>query len=158
VVHQSASIVAHSNLASLPHTVQLVDNQPHKKMFFKHFFLTDWVKALCKLESLAPLLSLCAGKYKANMTLGMVLQDDFTWFQHNAPTIPSPSPLCLASRSGPPARAPPLVAAPLPALPSPLPLALPPHPLAILIPLPSSHHPQVLSKGLQTAFDCGFER
>ncbi|KAN0136753.1 hypothetical protein V8E53_005523 [Lactarius tabidus] len=40
-VCQSTSIVACSNLASLPHTVQLVDNQLCKKKFFKHFFLTD---------------------------------------------------------------------------------------------------------------------
>ncbi|KAH9074892.1 hypothetical protein EDB83DRAFT_2515746 [Lactarius deliciosus] len=46
-----------------------------KKTFYRHFFFKEWFTALQELESVAPLMSLCARYWKANMTLGSVLPD-----------------------------------------------------------------------------------
>ncbi|KAH9163869.1 hypothetical protein EDB89DRAFT_2078435 [Lactarius sanguifluus] len=46
-----------------------------KKMFYRHFFFKEWFVALQELESVAPLMSLCAEYWKADMMLGSVLPD-----------------------------------------------------------------------------------
>ncbi|KAH9011606.1 hypothetical protein EDB85DRAFT_2159789 [Lactarius pseudohatsudake] len=46
-----------------------------KKTLYKHFFFKEWFAALQELKSAVPLMSLCAGYWKANMTLGSVLPD-----------------------------------------------------------------------------------
>lgn len=112
IIRQSATIIARTHLTSLTNTAQLESRQPRKKMFFKRFFLQQWIQALRELESMAPLLSLCAGEYKADMTLGSVLQDEVTQRERDAPVLSrastpsslglSPQPRAPPSRSGPP--------------------------------------------------------
>ncbi|KAH8990955.1 hypothetical protein EDB83DRAFT_2535066 [Lactarius deliciosus] len=46
-----------------------------KKTFYKHFFFKEWFVALQELETTVPLMLLCAGYWKADMTLGSVLPD-----------------------------------------------------------------------------------
>ncbi|KAH9014933.1 hypothetical protein EDB84DRAFT_1567932 [Lactarius hengduanensis] len=46
-----------------------------KKTFYKRFFFKEWFAALQELESAVPLMSLCAGYWKADMTLRSVLPD-----------------------------------------------------------------------------------
>ncbi|KAH9164767.1 hypothetical protein EDB89DRAFT_1911915 [Lactarius sanguifluus] len=46
-----------------------------KKTFYRRFFFKEWFAALQELESVAPLMSLCTGYWKADMTLGSVLPD-----------------------------------------------------------------------------------
>ncbi|KAH9159214.1 hypothetical protein EDB89DRAFT_2084379 [Lactarius sanguifluus] len=46
-----------------------------KKTFYKRFFFKEWFAALQELETAVPLMSLCAGYWKADMTLGSVLPD-----------------------------------------------------------------------------------
>ncbi|KAH9063696.1 hypothetical protein EDB83DRAFT_2601210 [Lactarius deliciosus] len=53
-----------------------------KKTFYRCFFFKEWFMALQELESVAPLMSLCTGYWKADMTLGSVLPDT----QLNLPT------------------------------------------------------------------------
>jgi hypothetical protein len=50
--------------------------QKCKKKFFKRHFLPQWSEALKALEVSAPLLSLCFDVWKADLTLGWVLQDE----------------------------------------------------------------------------------
>ncbi|KAH8997900.1 hypothetical protein EDB83DRAFT_2324850 [Lactarius deliciosus] len=46
-----------------------------KKTFYRCFFFKEWFTALQELESVAPPMSLCAGYWKADMTLRSVLPD-----------------------------------------------------------------------------------
>jgi hypothetical protein len=46
-----------------------------KKTFYRHFFSDEWTRAVMELECVAPLLSLCAGTWKAELTLGSALHD-----------------------------------------------------------------------------------
>ena len=73
---QSATLVAHTHLFPLSHVSQTGAKQTRKKMYFKRYFSLEWAAALQELESLAPLLSLCFGEYKADHTLGSVLHDE----------------------------------------------------------------------------------
>jgi hypothetical protein len=87
-IRHSTMIVIRSNLDVLTPAAQARAHQPCKKMYFKRYFPTEWTQALHELESLAPLLSLCTGEYKANMTLGSVLQDEVTHKQHDTTASP----------------------------------------------------------------------
>ncbi|KAH9022747.1 hypothetical protein EDB83DRAFT_2320265 [Lactarius deliciosus] len=53
-----------------------------KKTFYRCFFFKEWFMALQELKSVAPLMSLCTGYWKADMMLGSVLPDT----QFNLPT------------------------------------------------------------------------
>jgi hypothetical protein len=86
VIHHSVTFVICSNLDHPCCPSQA--HQPHKKMHFKCYFLMEWTLALHKLKSLPPLLSLCAGEYKADMTLSLALQDKVTCKQCNTTATP----------------------------------------------------------------------
>ncbi|KAN0135291.1 hypothetical protein V8E53_006856, partial [Lactarius tabidus] len=104
---QSVMVIICSNLDPLTPAAQARAHQSRKKMYFKHYFPIEWSLALCELESLAHLLSLCAREYKADMTLGSVLQDEVTCKQHDAAAThvdshtSSPSNLGTPSRGAP---------------------------------------------------------
>ena len=75
-IQRTAMLVARTRLQPLILTAQPGATQLRKKMYFKRYFSTEWAAALRELESLAPLLSLCAEEYKADHTLGAVLHDE----------------------------------------------------------------------------------
>jgi hypothetical protein len=87
VICQSTFLVAHTHLQPLTQTSQPGANQSCKKMYFKCFFSKEWAETLWKLEPLAPLLSLCAGEYKAYHTLGAVLHNGVFQPKHDAPSV-----------------------------------------------------------------------
>jgi hypothetical protein len=73
-IHQSATIIAHSILGPLdPQGLLAAAGQLCKKSFFKHHFLSEWIWAMNELEAVAPLTSFCAGTWKADLTLGSIL-------------------------------------------------------------------------------------
>ena len=92
------------------HLVPLDSLAPHvgtgqrrKKTLYKRQFLSKWDKAMRELKKMAPLLSYCAGSWKADMVLGSVLQDD-----RLSEPLPSPAPSHrAASHSATPSVAPP---------------------------------------------------
>ena len=63
----------------------------HEKKFHQNNFPNDWIRAMQELEILAPVTSYCVSTYKAELTLGSVLQDN---------TSPNPAP--APSRSSTP--------------------------------------------------------
>ncbi|KAH9024324.1 hypothetical protein EDB85DRAFT_2150570 [Lactarius pseudohatsudake] len=71
-----------------------------KKTFYKRFFFKEWFAALQELESAVPLMSLCAGYWKADMTLGLVLPD----IRVDLPT-PATSHVGTSSRAATPSNA-----------------------------------------------------
>ncbi|KAH9007649.1 hypothetical protein EDB85DRAFT_2165368 [Lactarius pseudohatsudake] len=71
-----------------------------KKMFYKRFFFKEWFMALQELESAVPLMLLCAGYWKADMTLGSVLPD----IHVDLPT-PATSDVGTSSRAATPSNA-----------------------------------------------------
>ncbi|KAH9011384.1 hypothetical protein EDB85DRAFT_2159982 [Lactarius pseudohatsudake] len=71
-----------------------------KKTFYKHFFFKEWFAALQELKSAVPLMSLCAGYWKADMTLRSVLPD----IRVNLPT-PATSHVGMSSRAATPSNA-----------------------------------------------------
>jgi hypothetical protein len=74
MIHQSATIIAHSILGLLdPQGLLAAAGQPRKKSFFKHHFLSKWIQAMNWLEAVAPLTSFCASTWKADLTLGSIL-------------------------------------------------------------------------------------
>lgn len=73
-IRESATIVARTHLDHLKTPVAARPSR--KKSFFKQYFLKEWVLALRELETMAPLLSLCSPAWKADQTLGSVLQQD----------------------------------------------------------------------------------
>jgi len=75
-IRQSATIIAHSHLDVLRTSSVLAAGQPRKKKFYKRFFLKEWRQALVALEAAAPLLSICFDAWKADLTLGSVMQDE----------------------------------------------------------------------------------
>jgi hypothetical protein len=87
-IRQSALIVARTHLYCLKTSAPQAAGRVRKKSYYKRFFLNEWVQALRTLEGLAPLVSLCAGEWKADMTLGTVLQDEPSC---SVPLVPSPS-------------------------------------------------------------------
>ena len=93
-IRQSAVLIARSHL--YPLVLNSQTKQTRKKMHFKRYFETEWAVALQELESLAPLLSLCAGEYKANHTLGGVLHNDAS-----PPAAPPVSHVSTPSSLGP---------------------------------------------------------
>jgi hypothetical protein len=76
--------------ASTPPYTQPAD-RPKKKKFYKLYFLKEWIQALQELKVLAPLISLCSGEWKADLTLENVLQDEPS--TRSEPPPPEPPPL-----------------------------------------------------------------
>ena len=76
-IRQSAVTVVRTCLETLStrHLPSSAANVPRKKNFYRRYFLKEWSQALRELELLAPLLTLCAGVWKADKTIGTVLQD-----------------------------------------------------------------------------------
>ena len=110
-IRQSATLVARTHLFPLSRVSQTGAKQTRKKMYFKRYFSLEWAAALRELESLAPLLSLCFGEYKADHTLGGVLHDE-TSPRAAPPVSRASTPSSLGpsrppARIGPPRRAPP---------------------------------------------------
>ena len=99
-IWQSAVLIACTHL--YPLILNSQTKQMHKKMHFKQYFEMEWAVALRELKSLAPLLSLCAGEYKANHTLGRVLHDDAS--PPAAPPVSCASTPSSLGPSRPPAR------------------------------------------------------
>ncbi|KAN0130423.1 hypothetical protein V8E53_011824 [Lactarius tabidus] len=104
-IHQTVTIVVHTILGLLNPLGILSAGQPHKKSFFKHHFLNNWVRAMNELKSVAPLTSFCAGTWKADMTLGSVLDvlptssvppPDDTPPSHSSTPSSSLAPSCIA--------------------------------------------------------------
>jgi hypothetical protein len=73
-IRQSAGIVARSHMEPLKQDPRAVVAKMHKKGFVKKHFPDEWFGALIALERSAPLLSLCARNWKADMVLGAVLE------------------------------------------------------------------------------------
>lgn len=98
-IRLTALSVARTHLYSLTTTAPQAAGMSRKKKYFKTFFSHEWAKALRKLERLAPLVSLCAGDWKADQTLAAVLLAE-------PPPIPpssresTPSSVGLTSRAG----------------------------------------------------------
>ncbi len=99
-IRQSAMLVARTHLESLTSTAPLSADQPRKKKYYKRFFPKEWDRALRELEGLAPLLSLCVGDWKADQTLGTVLQDEFDHSASPSHSVP-PSRASTPSNLGP---------------------------------------------------------
>jgi hypothetical protein len=76
-IRNSAVMIAftHFGRLSTNHLPLSTPITPRKKMFFKCFFLNEWLQAVRALELAAPLLSLCARVWKGDRMLGCVLQD-----------------------------------------------------------------------------------
>ena len=89
-IRQSAVLVARTFLDPLDPQGILSAGQPCKKNFYKNNFWNKWNRALSKLEVVTPLTSFCAGTWKADLTLGSVLQDT-TLLKNPAPGPPSRS-------------------------------------------------------------------
>ena len=89
-IRQSAILVARTFLDPLDPQGILSAGQPRKIFFYKNNFQNRWNRALSKLEVVAPLMSFCAGTWKADLTLGSVLQDT-TLSKNPAPGPPSRS-------------------------------------------------------------------
>ncbi|SRR6266702_349136 len=75
LIQASTCAITYSNLTSLFSTDPCTGNWVHKKIYFKTFFTKEWEVALLKLKATTPLLTLCAGNWKADMTLSTVLSD-----------------------------------------------------------------------------------
>ena len=112
-IRRTVMLVTRTCLQPLILTAQPRATQSRKKMYFKRYFLTEWAAALRELESLAPLLSLCAEEYKADHTLGAVLHDEASRPrpQPEPPASRASTPSSLGpprpSRIGPPQHGPP---------------------------------------------------
>jgi hypothetical protein len=100
LIRKSVVLVAHTYLANLPTPSQAGAGQPWKKAFFKCYYPSEWDQALRKLKVQAPLLSLCFIDWKADQTLGGVLQDKLACFATAAHSAP-PSCLTTPSSLGP---------------------------------------------------------
>jgi hypothetical protein len=84
LIHQFATIITRTHLEILKTSSLLSHGQPRKKKFYKCFFLREWLQALKDLEAATPLLSLCFNTWKADLTLGSVLQDEHSEPSHLA--------------------------------------------------------------------------
>jgi hypothetical protein len=84
-IHEAAIHIAHTHLVSLTSSGHVSEGQWHKKMFYKHQFPVQWDNAMRELEKMAPLLSLCASLWKADMVLRSVLQDK--WLSEPLPSL-----------------------------------------------------------------------
>jgi hypothetical protein len=85
---EAAVHIACTHLVSLTSSGRVSEGQRCKKMFYKHQFPVQWDNAMRELEKMAPLLSLCASSWKADMVLGSVLQD-----KRLSEPLPSPAAL-----------------------------------------------------------------
>lgn len=74
-IHQLMITTMHSRLDSIntSHLPPSATNQSHKKTFYTHYFMKEWLAALAELEVIVPLLSLCSGDWKADKMLASVL-------------------------------------------------------------------------------------
>ncbi|KAH9012068.1 hypothetical protein EDB84DRAFT_1569379 [Lactarius hengduanensis] len=98
-IRQSAGIVACSHMEPLKQDPRAVLAKMHKKGFVKKHFPDEWFAALIALERSAPVLSLCARNWKADMVLRAVLDS----LKSSAPVPPSrPSTPSLVTSSHPP--------------------------------------------------------
>jgi hypothetical protein len=107
VVRESAIIIARSRLYCLYSAASHATGLARKKKFFKGFFPDQWAAALVELERLVPLTSLCSGEWKADKTLGSVLQDEPAPVPSDSPPpsrSSTPSIIGSASRVGPASR------------------------------------------------------
>ncbi|KAF8269185.1 hypothetical protein EI94DRAFT_1799465 [Lactarius quietus] len=67
---EATAIVARTRLECLDCSGRLAPGLSCKKKFYKRHFATEWNVVLWELEGMAPLLSLCAGSWKADAVLG----------------------------------------------------------------------------------------
>lgn len=88
-IRASACAIARSTLGSLVSKDPRAATRVRKKKYFKMFFPKEWEVATTQLEAAAPLLALCAGNWKADLTLGVVLSTESV--------LPSGSPLSVSS-------------------------------------------------------------
>ena len=67
------------DLLSLPPTRdRYAKNQKKTKVYFRTYFRKEWDAAVAKMESLQPLLALCASHWKAEHVLGNTLLAQIT--------------------------------------------------------------------------------
>jgi hypothetical protein len=90
-IRNSACSVAWSALVHLVSRDPSAASIPRKKKYFKTFFPEEWEAALIQLESATHILKLCAGRWKADMTLGTVISSTIS--SQPPSSRPSPSPL-----------------------------------------------------------------
>jgi hypothetical protein len=91
LIQASACAVAHSTLTNLFASDPRTAGSPCKKKYFKTYFLEEWQSALIQLETAAPLLVLCAGNWKADLTLGTTLLDGLVLPSRPSSPLPEPS-------------------------------------------------------------------
>ena len=74
-IRQSALTIKHTRLdvLSIRHLPPAAARVTRKKNFYRRYFIKEWSQALRELELLAPLLTLCCGVWKADKTLGCIL-------------------------------------------------------------------------------------
>ena len=65
------------------------------KKFYQTHFANEWIQAMQELDAIAPLTSYCASTYKADLTLGSILQDH----PHPNSALAYPSPSCSLTPS-----------------------------------------------------------
>jgi hypothetical protein len=75
LIRASTCAVARSTLGNLFSSDPRAAGDPRKKKYFKTYFPAEWERALIRIEDAAPLLKLCAGRWKADLTLGTILSD-----------------------------------------------------------------------------------
>jgi hypothetical protein len=92
-IRQSAALIARTHFMSLDRSGFGAAGRSRKKAYYKRYFNDVWIRAIRELERVAPLLSLCAGTWKADMTLGSVISDD------RISELPSPPPTNIAPPS-----------------------------------------------------------
>jgi hypothetical protein len=101
-IRASALAVTASVLAGLSTHDPRAANMPCGKRYFKTFFPKEWEAALFELEAAAPVLTLCAGNWKADLVLGTVSSKAITTAPPSCPPSPhSSSQQPLLSEPGP---------------------------------------------------------
>ncbi len=73
-IRSTAVIVTRTHLGILDVECYRVTHKKGSKTLYKRFYRAEWDCSLVELEKAAPLLSLCAGVWKADYTLGSVLE------------------------------------------------------------------------------------
>ncbi len=73
-IRSTAVVVMRTHLGILNVECYCVTHKKGPKTLYKRFYRAEWDCSLMELEKAAPLLSLCAGVWKADYMLGSVLE------------------------------------------------------------------------------------